>query len=314
MALPTLTKTWQHNLNNQTPNGLLADNRAQLLAIVGALRGFASSPATVRYSCNSTVAGTPGDGVNRWTTAANLVWANPGTAHSWMVLYLPGAGVELLLSCEVAVSYGANLLVATSVAGFAGGSTTLRPTAVDEVVLASATLFSNNAGSQRWSVQRTADGEQTRIIICHSGAGQSLICVDKPANVTAGWSNPYVLAAATNLTVAGLSGVNARVACRAAGAQCDLSLTCEGTASSTIVNSPTYGIQANELSGEWPIAPIGLVGLTTGARGRHGSLVDMWWGSSGASSGDTYPTSSPQLAQFGNLIIPWDGVTTPALS
>lgn len=316
MALPTLTKTWQHNINNQTPSGSLADNRAQLLAIVSALRGFTSSPATIRYSCNSTVAGAPGDGVNRWTSAANLVWANAGVAHSWMVLFLPGAGVELLLSCEGSATYGSNLLVATSAAGFTGGSTTLRPTAVDEVVLASATLFSNNLGSQRWSVQRTADGEQTRILICHSNTPQTLICIEKPANATAGWTSPYVLAVSTSLLFSTLSSVNSRIACRAAGAQCDLSLTCEGgnATTSSIINSTTYGVQANELSGEWPIAPIGIVGLTPGARGRHGSLVDMWWGSSGASSGDTYPTSAPQFAQFGNLIIPWDGVTTPALS
>lgn len=315
MALPTLTKTWQHNVNNQTMNSQLADNRQQLLNIVGALLGFASSPATVRYSCSSTVAGTAGDGVNRWLTPTNIVWANAGAAHSWMVLRLPGVNVDLLLSCESGTAHGANLLVATSASGFSGGTTTLRPTASDEVVIGSGAVFCSNAGSQRWSVQRTADGEQTRILICYQNAAQTFVAIDKPANVVSGWTNPYVLAASTNLSFTTLSSVASRIAIRAAGMQSDAVFLCEsGRLQDTAIIVGGYGTQANELSGEWPIAPIGIAGTTAGARGRHGSMVDLWWGSSGASSGDTYPTSAPQFAQFGNLILPWDGVTTPALS
>jgi len=63
---------------------------------------------------------------------------------------------------------------------------------------------------------------------------------------------------------------------------------------------------ANEISGEWPMLPIGIAGVGAGARGRHGSIADLWIGSNGVASGDSYPVAQADFAQFGSLIVPWN--------
>jgi len=61
---------------------------------------------------------------------------------------------------------------------------------------------------------------------------------------------------------------------------------------------------------EWPIMPIGLLSTTGMHRGRKGALYDIWWGSTAAGSGNTYPEDgSNQFVQFGHLIFPWNGST-----
>ena len=143
-----------------------------------ALIAFASTPWTMRYSCNSVTAGAAGDGVDRITTNANLVWASAGSAHSWIVLRQTGIATnfELLLSCENAHASGTTLMIVVSpAAGFTGGTTTARPTATDEVVLnAAAVAWAASAVTAlRWHLQQSTDGQCTRIITCAAGSIQS---------------------------------------------------------------------------------------------------------------------------------------------
>lgn len=323
MSVPTLVKTWQFVADQQiTAQGTaIADNRLWVLGVKNALIGFASNPWAVQYSCSSTVAGTAGDGVDRWASSANLVWANAGSAHSWIVLKQTGiaSNFQLLISLEAASGSGSILTVVVSPnAGFTGGSTTARPTATDEVVVTTTTSLGSADQSLRYTVMQSTDGECTRIVGAWAGSAQLVGIFDKPANPVSGWTVPFVSAWSTSLAAANLSGNSASMVTRANSASCGLLFGCEGgsLATSQIVTENTvgYGNIANELSGEWPIAPLGVIGRTSGARGRHGSMVDLWYGSTGASSGDTYPATGLQFAQFGSLVIPWDGVTTPHLS
>ena len=59
-------------------------------------------------------------------------------------------------------------------------------------------------------------------------------------------------------------------------------------------------------TGETPFIAPGIIVTGHGYRGWKGKVQDMWWG--GGSHGDTYPDDgSKQFAQFGQLIVPWDG-------
>jgi hypothetical protein len=67
---------------------------------------------------------------------------------------------------------------------------------------------------------------------------------------------------------------------------------------------------ANDFDSSWPFFPIGIASTQASHRGRHGTLYDIWWGSSATASADTYPADgSRQFAQLGNIILPWDGST-----
>ena len=319
MALPTLVRTWQTNCNNAqlALGSALADNRGLLISIKNALLGFASNPWTVRYSCNSTTAGTAGDGVDRWgSTAANLVWNAAGSAHSWFVMQQSGvaAGFQVLWSLENSSPNGSVMSVVVSPsAGFTGGTTTARPTATDEIVVLAAAGVWGGAGtidqSARWSVEQSTDGAGTRIIVCTAGATTTVALFEVPANVATGWSNPTAFSWLNSSGGLGGFQTYGSLKTRVGALAANLALACEGTAAN--VHGPAdiaFGNLANEVSGEWPMWPIGVDCNTVGARGRLATLVDLWYGSSNVTSGDSYPATGTtgQFAQFGNLIIPWN--------
>lgn len=317
MALPTLTKTWQFNVNNAISalGSALADNRRLLRSIKNAMVGFGTNPWQVRYSCDSSTAGTAGDGVDRWAADANLVWATAGTAHSWIVLRQTGIATnfEILISCESSAPNGQIATIAVSFsAGFTGGSTTARPTATDEQVMLSAANWSGNNTDQatRWSVMQSTDGQCTRVIICVAGSVTAYWLFEKPANPTTGWSNPSVsfVVQATPTTIALCASGATLGKMRNGSTTGNVVLLCEGNRSFVIPDDTVYGNIANEIDSSWPMVPIAFESYTVGVRGRHGTLQDMWFGSTSISTGDTYPNdSSNQFVQFGNLILPWNG-------
>jgi hypothetical protein len=323
-TLPSLTKTWQFSVNNSTGLGLgtaIDINRTWIRTVKDALLAFASTPWTMRYSCNSVTAGAAGDGVDRITTNANLVWANAGSAHSWIVLRQTGVATnfELLLSCENSQASGTTLMIVVSpAAGFTGGTTTARPTATDELVInAAATAWSNtSANAQRWHLMQSTDGQCTRIITCSAGVLQSALIIEKPASPATGWTNPSMSYAGPNsvscLSAAQLGIVTGAFGMRSGSTNGLLSMSAEGlitnTANVSFQTNTNWGNIANEISGEWPMLPLGAIGVTATIRGRHGTFQDVWTASGGANSGDTYPSGgSHQFAQFGALIVPWNG-------
>lgn len=323
MALPTLSKTWQFNVNNQTTaqGSVLADCRKTLRAIKNAMIGFATNPWTVRYSCDSVTAGTAGDGVDRWSADTKLVWANAGTAHSWIVLRQTGIGTtyELLISCENATP--SNLTILTSISGFSGGSTTARPTATDELTVASSLQWiAGSDVSNRWSVMQSTDGQCTRILVGYSGIFATLIVLDKPNNPTTGWTTPNFSALYSNgsgltTVTTGIFSTGAPSArSRIGSVNGSVSLTIEGIGNNFATDT-TIGNIANEVDSSWDMWPLGIACITSGARGRHGSLFDLWAISTVRASGDMIPADgSNQFAVFGNFVLPWNGSAAPAFS
>lgn len=321
-TLPTLTKTWQFSVNNSTgATGTAIDiNRTWVRTVKDAMLAFASTPWTMQYSCDSVTAGAAGDGVDRITTNANLVWATAGTAHSWMVLRQTGIATnyELLISCENAAANGNTILmVASPSAGFTGGTTTARPTATDQIVLnnPAASWGTTTNTAIRWHAQQSTDGQCTRILSYQSGALLNATILDKPGSPVTGWSNPsasYATPTATALSAATLGALAGAFTARIGSTSALLSVSAEGLIASAVGASfPTntnWGNIANEISGEWPMLPVGMISVTATVRGRHGTFQDLWTASGGANTGDTYPSgASNQFAQFGALILPWNG-------
>lgn len=300
MALPTLSKTWQFNVNNQNAaqGSVILCNRRLLMSLKNALIGFGSSPWVVRGSSNS-VAGAM-DSVDRWVTDSNLIWANDGVAHAWIVLRQTGlaTNAELLISCNQAAVNGNQATITFSPsAGFTGGSNTTNPTATD----AFACIANTNFGAVtadiaiRWSVMQSTDGQCTRILVYQAGSPLMFYVFDKATNVGSGWTNPVVVATQPNTSPA-LLVMSSRVSPTLIAT---ISMGAETVQGATV---------ANELSGDWPMIPIGLSSATVGARGRHGSLFDIWQASNSLVTGDTYPgDGSAQFAQFGTIILPWNG-------
>lgn len=308
MALPSLTKTWQFNVNNaQTAQGsAIADNRTALLAIKNALIGFGTSPWTVVSSSNSVTA----SAADNWSTISNIVWANNGSAHSWIVLKQTGIGsnAQLLISCVPGSVSGANLKIQFSpTVGFSGGTNTTDPTASDSIVSSingnSWTSVTTDA-ALRWSVMQSTDGQCTVVFIFSGGTLQTFWYVSKFANATTGTpggtNNGFLYTfAGVAPTLAGVTYQNS------IAASCSLS-------GESVAN---IGI-ASEVSGAWDIFPIAVAGTTVGARGRLGTLQDIWVGSSGVAVGDTYPATGSPLAQFvqisnanvltGGIVLPWN--------
>lgn len=201
----------------------------------------------------------------------------------------------MCFSCNQASASGNNITVVISPsAGFTGGTTLTRPTATDEIILISNAVYGVGTDvATRWSVLQSTDGQCTRVWVANSGSIQFFWAFEKPVNTTTGWSNPSVsfVTGASPPLLNGQAKFGATTATVAMGV--------ESIAATTV---------ANEIDGSWPMVPIGLSSSTVGARGRHGTLQDIWWGSTNVTTGDTYPNDATnQFVQIGNIILPWNG-------
>jgi hypothetical protein len=307
MALPTLTKTWQFNVNNAqaAQGGALPDNRKMWRAIKDVLIGFATTPWTIGYSSGGGVAGSANDGVDRWTSDTNLTWT---TTLSWMVLKQSGLGSgQLLISLPSSVNGSSINFVYSPSAGFTGGSTAARPTATDEIAFSGIQSGPTVDVAMRWSVMQSTDGQVTRIFTCFSGFLNFWLQIEKGANATGGSPGAtnsgffFVTGSNTAAVTPGLLGTT-----RQNGTNC----VCAIDYNSNLV----LGI-ASEVTGQWDTTPI-VVGSTTtvGTRGILFNLQDIWVASNNAlPTGDTAPATGSPAAQFaiikGNVasyVIPWN--------
>ena len=323
MALPTKELTWQY-LNNQfvaAQGTILATNRRFVRNIFGTGGGdgtiytFGSNPPTVRYSCDSVVAGAAGDGVNRWDADTDLVWAAAASAHSWIVLRYSqiGATFDLLISCE---STNSNLVVATSLVGFSGGTTTARPTAADEQIHATTStgllLNSELAVGYRFHMQQSSDGKSFRLVMYSSSALKSVFMLGVPKNPVSGWTTPawgYAGAGTqcldyTVLVTPGVAGIQSR----APGVNMLMFMTAEFFGNSALPLQAVF-TAGNQLDGAaLPLSPLGLASTTVSAIGRHGVIYDLWLGLTTSGNGDTYPDDATRLfVTHGDMVFPNNG-------
>lgn len=339
MALPTLAKTWQYSLRNAVvaQGTLLATGQRLLRLIKNSMKGFGTLPWVVQYSCDSVTAGAAGDLVDRWAADANLVWANPGSAHSWIVLRQTGIATnfEVCIATNSASSSPSAITIAVSPsAGFTGGSTTARPTATDETVLINQAAWGANGSVNQnyvYDVWQSTDGQCTRMMIHQGGVSAIGFWVfDKPKNPTTGWTSPSCFLALGSsstsqiqYTLLSNSSTTTAFRSRFSGVNYSMTATGEGMQSGQagILGQATAFLSVNDIDSSFIMQPIGIVSITVGMRGRQGAFFDMWWGSGTVNAGDTYPNdATKQFAQFGPgsttgaIILPWDGGAAPVLT
>lgn len=341
MTIPTPVKSWQFANNQQFPGSgsALATNRAVLRWLKNTFKGFALQPWTVWACCDSI--NVVNEGVSpvtdNWLADSNLVWTGVsiGTAHSWIVLRQTGIApkFEICISLEGIneLTWGRTCLLAYSpAAGFGlinggtDGTTTARPTALDEVILktgttatAESTLFHNVTTTYSYvlHVLQSTDGEALVVLGMNNNYTQMFWAFGKPSGPTTGWLTPaYGYGVGMNATTthaATLALLNAALP-NAVNAR----LRCGSTVGEFYSTCPCWrgsnpGVTmavVNDVSGEWWMMPVGIASEVAGCRGIHGQIFDLWWGSQTVGVGDTYPNDlTRQFAQFYNIIVPWNG-------
>jgi hypothetical protein len=325
MTMPTPEKTWQFDVNNAVggTGTALTDYQIAMMNLVKALVEMPINPWVVMGSSDSSNAGM--DSVNRWAPAGvwdrtKLVWATAGSAHSWIVLRQ--AGIFSLCEICIDLNYGNtqayNATVLMGFTGFTGGSTTARPTATTISLITAQWLYGSNLpfGAYIHAMQST-DGECSRIVIMKEDVPCVFWLIDKPKNPVTGWTDPVVAITSSNSSTTAMSITHlndtARANCRIAGTTAACFLTGEGFSTNLIYENTPY-LRPNQISGEITPFPVGLVSETTGVKGRHGELFDIWWGPPGVASGSpdgTWPDDSTKKYWSPDaLILPWNGLVT----
>lgn len=332
MALPTVEKTWQYNVNQVDAPGASALENSQKLMyrIKTTLTGFATNPWVVLASSNGTVANSS----DNWASFNDILFRNGAGTRSWIVLKQTGiaSNFQIMISCAASTGPTGRYaqIVASPSAGFTGlASTSADPTATDQYVVNSP----SNAADRRWfDVQgaafqsvvhgmQSSDGEKTRIIVGINANSRAMWLFDKLSNPVTGMTNPSICMVLANAAGSGTTLTHANLSSTIGGVGSDVStimtyfLTSEGFSAAGLVTA-FFNTNPNQISSEWPITSVGAASTTTGKTGRHGRMGDLWFGSSSGTitDGSTYPSGvSRQFVQFGVVVLPWDG-STPQLS
>lgn len=270
---------------------------------------------------NGSTLGTPcGFASGGVTTQGNITYSS---SYSWIILGQPQINPNFQV-CWALSSSGSAHLMSSYVSHYAGFSTSglsvsATPTATDRLQChsgGSANGVGNNAWQAVYHICMSTDGQCTRIFGFVGNYSSSINLMrtfwlfDKPKNPIAGWTNPSIClmqpntgtlvpTAYTELT--DYAEINARAPVTGA-----MYLFCStefyGTAA---LGEKQY--TPNQISGEWPLTPIGLISATPGAMGRHGEIFDLWFTSSYLYAGASFPDASTRDFMCMSYIVhPWN--------
>jgi len=313
MSLPTLVKGWQFSTNNVIPPQGSATANAQRMwrLITTQLLAFGSGAPTCLGSSDHVTAAL--DNVNRWTTDGAIVAQSPGVAHSWIVFQMAaGFGTNVQFCIDLGYNstvQPANLIMSVS-AGFTGGTTTNRPTATDEVVCASNIGLVLNSNTQNvWHMWLSTDGSIFRLFNFNGNSQSAVMILEKPVSSSAGWSIPAIGAMSNDVSSYGnlFGNTNYNITGRGPSGTMLFGLTTESYGASALGQVMTA---ADGIDGGFPFTSIGIYSPTVGMTGEHGRLTDIWFGTTVANDGDTYPNdATKQFVTIGDIILPWDGST-----
>lgn len=361
MAMPAHVRPWQFQINQlidvntSTATNPAVNDRALMIGLVGSMLGrgswvdkdnVASAAAgnwAVTCSCDGSGGGAGvgfgnfggvGAGTNFWDVAgvltpSKLVWANPGSNHSWIVLQQTGiaAKMEVLIDLRVGgSSTSANIVV--SDAGFcaanggADGNATTAPTAAAGSFQAIISVTEWGGGALLgtvWHAMKSTDGKAFRFFAMRSQACVGFYSFEIPDPVVSGWTNPWVAhgvgqsTTTEQLTVSRLTGANTYS--RTPGGTIFASSWCHpGSQSDT--NMVTFagsgfGATPNEVDDTDVNHPPAIYSATVNARNTNGQLVDVFWGNQPGITflplaGQTLPFGGPpQWARLGTIWTPW---------
>lgn len=354
MSVPAFLRTWQFQVDQVVaPQGAtLSTNQALMFALKQSTKGVgawtdaagAVTASSGNWDVRSSSDGVGGfgnnDGVDRWVTGANLIWAAAGTNHSWIVLRQTGIATNFEVCIDLSNALSATATIAVSfTAGFGSaalGTATARPTATDERVLISNASWGGPNGNtpQALHVLKTADGSALRVIVTrasNNGSGGWTVLFwgfELPVVSNAAWTSPSAAwafgSSAVNPssgldTVANLSTAANTWSRTPGGTNFQSTWSGEATQQHNLLTS-AYGSASggqqnvSDVSREGPLFAVGLYSTTVNARGPNGVLVDIRIGlenistAFGQANGRTYPDVAPlrQWAQFGDFVHPWN--------
>jgi hypothetical protein len=321
MTLPAIEKTWQFVLNDISY--IVGDEytnlKTMLLRLKNILTTFGSNPWVVTGSSDGVDVASGMDGVDRWLDTGDIVTANSGSNHSWIVLKQAGISANYEILIDMSYTSTRYCTIQLGLGGFTGGSRTTRPSNTAFMTLNNQTYWYPNVVAN-WILQvmQSTDGECTRFILMQDRIPVMFWLFDKPKNPVAGWTDPAIA------MIRGNSG---------SGTQCDLppfndggyfKARPNGVASSLYTSLEGYGAATvaeqlhlrNQITNEFEIWSPALVSETAGTRGRLCEVYDMWFGcissnSTGGWTEQTYPNDSTrQFWQVDDVILPWPGTPT----
>lgn len=326
MTLPQIQKHWEFDVNQSytfgdslpTHRKVIRGIKDSLVSVLASRPAMGSSWTVKRSSDGSTV-----DNSDLWTGVTEdladgkIVFGSSN--HSWIVLEQSGISENFQICIDLSNADPTKLTIVWAPDGFptigsGSGDASNRPTAATEVVLLNNAEWlggQTTVGFHIHAMQST-DGQCTRIVGYWNNHPVMFWLFDKPAQTVSGWSQPAVALATGvydgNVTYAALHTVSTPNL-RGQGTSAPMSfwMSTESFGSSPAALGAQF-TAGNAFDSNWPLTPIGLACLDSGQTGRHGEIVDLWFGSSSAHHGDTYPDDgSRQLVQFGHLVFPWNG-------
>lgn len=316
MALPSVTKTYTYNINNAVTAGASVDANFKDFWY-NFKAALVAGGWTVRSSSNATTANTS----DNWTSTASLTWSNGG-ARSWIVLRHPVCLWDLCIDLNSGGVSSANCTISISRGGFstAGLVTNATPatTLGDGQTLATTAGQAWGATQQNfvWHYIRSTDGEVQRYIVCVADVPVWALFMDVPQSPASGW-NPtttppgcvlYMNANAVSNAIGTTAYTGTPTVTRigsSSGSAVPLYLAAMSYGGTLLVS----GLQVpNDMTGEYPLVSLGYVSNTSPYRGQVATPYDMWFGVSNLLTGSTYPAdNSRQFAQFGLIVLPWNG-------
>lgn len=349
-ALPAHYRTWQFQVNVVIPaQATVTLSNARFVrfakdAMLGtgawtdaAGAATASSGNWQVVSCSDGVGGFGNnDGVDRWLADANLVWQNPGTNHSWIVLSQAGIGggphyLYIDLSTSVnsyTLQYGWSKTLYTN------GTATACP---DGPAVARTNAYPL-AGSQSWGgptanaqnvlhVMKSADGKATRIICARNGWASGLWYFDELEFAPPGITSPAIAGIYGSSTTAPVASHLVQGQYANGGNFLPVTQVNQNPAFAVLyllyygINSlVTVPAVANDMSpNTWPMFRVGAYvragqtfqaaasGPIINARGNLGVLRDIWWMQSALGEGDGIPAGGGRnFTVLGDLCFPWN--------
>lgn len=281
-------------------------------------------PLTCAGSSDSVAAGM--DGVNRWDADSDLVWAAGAAAHSWTVLQSV-AGWQILIDLNSATIASCRLHL-SPYGQYTGGSTTVRPSAVDEIVVVNNVAWGlslTNVANQ-YHLIVGGDGKSIRVHITRNSWSCGMWRVELAASPVTGWVNPVfagtvsVSTAAPTSTAHGYNVLTTAHFQTTGSGTTSLFWTADASGGSATWEGQLTDVtlNPNAFSGERPLYPIGLVSTTIGNSGSHGRVADTYMGPLQAGGGTIQDGSwygetsgSYEWVSFGAVIEPWPKTTLP---
>lgn len=333
MPLPTITKTWEFDVNHVQ----ITTNAELLFQIKNKLIGSGatsfSNPPTVKSSSDASSAGNS----DLWLNAGDITFDDPGTAHSWIVFELDAIqpGLEMCFDCVDNPGGGHDYwqIYFSDADGFTGGTSTNRPTATDEmnsfgggshaVIDGAATLATNPA---RLHMAQSSDGQHLRFWAYSANVMIGYFEIGRVRNPATLWAQPW---AANNswykynsgaqqaqctyaklLQNAGSGGSTYLTQSYAGGQKTGLLFLQEarGPAGEEYLGFIEDHQQELEPDGSFSAFGIGLYSDTIGSRGKLGDMIDVWMGLQFMLTGDHFDgVGKLDFVLLDDMIVPWAG-------